>query len=251
MMTNEKKFNGKSEVYSKYRPDYPDQLVKDLVAKNKLNKKSMIADIGSGTGIMTAKLLNLGIKVFAVEPNKEMRNTAIENLKDYKGFFSVSGSAENTTIDENSIDLIVVAQAFHWFNVEEFRKECQRILKPSGIVALVSNERLIEDEITKDIAAAYRKYCPDFKGFSNGLMDASEIYDTFFEEGYTLNTYDNPIIYTKSSFIDRHLSSSFSLKPDDEFYPMLVESLRNIFERHEKNGYLTLSNITKCRCGVV
>ena len=58
-MTNAKKFNGKSDVYSKYRPDYPTQLVKDLTTKNKLNEKSMIADIGSGTGIMTAKILNL------------------------------------------------------------------------------------------------------------------------------------------------------------------------------------------------
>ena len=180
-----------------------------------------------------------------------MRNAAIENLQDHNGFVSVNGSAENTTLDEDSVDLVVVAQAFHWFDVEKFRKECQRILKPTGKVALVSNERLTEDAINKEIAAVYRKFCPDFKGFSNGLMDASEIYDTFFEKGYTLNTYDNPIIYPKSSFIGRHLSSSFSLTPDDEFYPMLVESLSNICERYAKNGYLTLPNITKCRWGVV
>lgn len=250
-MTNEKKFNGKSDVYSKFRPDYPDQLLKDLKIENKLDENSVIADIGAGTGIMTKKLLDLGFNVVVVEPNEEMRKVSIDNLKDYKHFVSVNGSAENTTLKNYSVDMIVVAQAFHWFDVGNFRKECQRIVKAEAKIAIISNERVTEHILNKEIADTYQKYCPNFKGFSNGLMGSDDIYDTFYQKGYSIKTYENPLIYNKNNFIGRHLSSSFSPNQDDELYPMLVESLGDIFDKHSKNGYLTLPNHTKCRCGFV
>lgn len=251
MMANETNFNGKSVVYSKFRPDYPDQLLKNLITDNNLHQNSVVADIGSGTGIMTKKLLEFGFKVFAVEPNDEMRVAASDNLKDYKQLILVNGSAENTTLKDNSVDIIVVAQAFHWFDAVSFRKECQRLLKPGGKVVIISNERVAEDKINKEIAEVYRKYCPNFKGFSNGMMETVGIYENFFEEGYTFKSYGNPLIYNQSSFIGRHLSSSFSLTKEDELYSKLVEALSNIFERNSENGVLTLPNITKYRCGVV
>ena len=116
---------------------------------------------------------------------------------------------------------------------------------------IISNDRVAEDKINKEIAAAYRKYCPNFKGFSNGMIEKVGIYENFFEKGYTFKSYGNPLIYNKSSFIGRHLSSSFSLTKEDEMYPKLVESLSVIFERNSKNGLLTLPNITKYRSGVV
>lgn len=101
-MANETNFNGKSVVYSKFRPDYPDQLLKDLITDNNLHQNSVVADIGSGTGIMTKKLLEFGFKVFAVEPNDEMRVAASDNLKDYKQLILVNGSAENTTLKDRA-----------------------------------------------------------------------------------------------------------------------------------------------------
>lgn len=250
-MKNENKFDGKAIIYSKFRPDYPEQLIIDLIKESKLNVNSSIADIGAGTGIMTKKFLDQGFNVYAVEPNEEMRMAAKEYLKDYKGFILINGSAENTTLDNQTIDLIVVTQAFHWFNMKNFREESQRILKPHGKVAIISNERITEDTINKEIAETYYKYCPNFKGFSNGLMGSTEIYDNFFLGSYTLKTYDNPLIYNKSTFIGRHMSSSFSLTEDDPMYPMLVESLSNLFDKHSKEGYLILPNITKCWCGII
>lgn len=250
MMANETRFNRKSDEYKRFRPGYPDQLLKDIYKENNLNGNSVIADIGSGTGIMTKQLLNLGIKVFAVEPNEDMRMAANETLKEYKDLTFVDGSAEKTTLKDNCVDMVVVAQAFHWFDVESFRNECQRILKPDGKVAIISNERVLEDLTHQEIAVAYRKYSPNFKGFSNGLMGSMDLYDNFFAYGYSHKTYDNPLIYDKGNFIGRHLSSSFSLTKSDEFYPMLVEALSKIFDRHSTNGYLNLPNITNYRCGV-
>ncbi|MFT8323005.1 MAG: class I SAM-dependent methyltransferase [Bacillus sp. (in: firmicutes)] len=250
-MNNESKFNGKSIVYSKYRPDYPEQLVIDLIIENKLNKNSLIADIGSGTGIFTKKLLDFSLNVYAVEPNEVMRNVAEDKLQEYKCFTSVEGSAENTTLLDSSVDFITVAQAFHWFDLENFQRECQRIQKNVGKVAIISNERITETSINKEIADTYQRFCPNFNGFSNGTLAFQDVYDAFFKENYSVKTYNNPLLYSKENFIGRHLSSSFSLTKDEELYPMLVESLSGIFEKYSKNGYLTLPNITKCRCGFV
>ncbi|MBB2479364.1 class I SAM-dependent methyltransferase [Bacillus sp. APMAM] len=250
-MTNITKFNGKSIVYSKFRPDYPNELVMDMIFENKLKEDSIVADIGSGTGIMTKKLLDHGFKVFAVEPNTEMRKVAEEKLKKYKLFISVEGSAENTTLLKRSVDFITVAQAFHWFDLKRFQKECQRILKTHGKVAIISNERMTGTSINQKIEIVYKRFCPDFNGFSNGLNNSEEIYDRFFKENISVKIYENPLSYNKEGFIGRHLSSSFSLTKDDKYYPNLVEALSNIFEKYSKNGIISVPNLTKYRCGCV
>ncbi|WEG10983.1 class I SAM-dependent methyltransferase [Pullulanibacillus sp. KACC 23026] len=245
------RFNKKSLLYSKFRPDYPDQLVIDLKNDNHLTSQSYIADIGSGTGILTKKLLDSGFKVYAVEPNDEMRRTAEVDLQHYEQFTSVNGSAEHTTLADRSVDLITVAQAFHWFDLEQFRKEAQRIIKPSGKVAVISNERIIHTAINQDIAAVYKRYCPNFIGFSNGLLGAEDIYDSFFAEDYSVMSYENPLIFNKEQFIGRHLSSSFALTVEDEFYPMLVEALNALFDKYSQNGEIKVPNVARCRNGSV
>ncbi len=200
---------------------------------------------------MTKILLDSGLCVIAVEPNEDMLKIAIDNLKGYRNFISVKGTAEDTSLETKSVDFIVAAQAFHWFDVLKFRKECKRILKTGGKAAIISNERVTEDIINKEIAAAYQKFCPNFIGFSNGLIDSIERYDSFYEKGYALKSYENPLTYDKNSFIGRHLSSSFALTEGDELYRKLVDSLANIFERHSRNGVLTLANMTKYWCGVL
>ncbi|GKU80717.1 class I SAM-dependent methyltransferase [Niallia sp. NCCP-28] len=252
MMENTKKFNGKAAIYSKFRPDYPDELINDMISEHGLHQNSLIADIGSGTGILTKKLLDANFNVFAVEPNVEMRKLAEEQLKNNKRFISINGSAEYTTLDTSSVDFITVAQAFHWFDYKIFKKECGRILKPSGKVMIISNNRLKEADINQDIIKVYTEFCPEFHGFSNGLSDSEKIYDTFFLKGiYTTNSYQHPLTYNKSSFIGRHLSASYAPKKEDPHYPLIVEAFDNLFEKYCENGYVTLPNATISRCGFV
>ncbi|WP_207767792.1 class I SAM-dependent methyltransferase [Heyndrickxia camelliae] len=250
-MKNISKFNGKSIMYSKFRPDYPNELVMDMIFENTLTSNSIIADIGSGTGIMTKKLLDEGFKVFAVEPNTEMRMVAEEKLQKYKLFNSIEGSAEYTTLLKMSVDFITVAQAFHWFHVKRFQKECQRILKKNGKVAIISNERMAATSINQEIEIAYKQCCPDFNGFSNGFANSEEIYDRFFQKNYSRKIYNNPLLFDKTGFIGRHLSSSFSLTKGDRLYPNLVEALSNIFDKYSKDDVIAVPNLTKYRCGFV
>ncbi|MDB8805765.1 class I SAM-dependent methyltransferase [Romboutsia sp. 1001216sp1] len=119
---NENKFNGMGKIYSKYRPSYPFDFIDYLFTDVGISQRSIIADIGSGTGILTRQLLEKGSKVYGIEPNADMRDIAETNLNNFLGFTSVNGNAENTTIDDNSVDYITVAQAFHWFDRERFKK---------------------------------------------------------------------------------------------------------------------------------
>jgi len=251
-MENIKKFDQKATIYSKFRPDYPDALINDMISDHNLNHHSIIADIGSGTGILTKKLLDSHFKVFAVEPNAKMREVAEEKLKNNKNFISVNGAAEYTSLDTGSVDFITTAQAFHWFDHKMFKKECQRMLKPFGKVMIISNERLKEAAINQEIIKIYTKFCPEFRGFSNGLSESEEIYDKFFFNGaYITNSYHFPLTYNQSSFVGRHLSASYAPKKEDKHYSMIIEALHNLFEKYCQNGYVTLPNVTISRCGFV
>src|SRR5687768_16889833 len=129
------RFSNRVEDYARYRPGYPAAIIEFFTTRLGITKAD-VADVGSGTGIFTALLLDAGHRVFAIEPNDAMRAEAERTLGGREGFVSVDGSAEQTTIDDASVDLITAAQAFHWFDVPATRAEFRRILRADGIVAL-------------------------------------------------------------------------------------------------------------------
>lgn len=140
------RFSDRVENYVKYRPGYPLTAIDYLEKHANLQHRSTIADVGAGTGIFTSLLLDAGYKVFAVEPNQPMRKAAEELLGSNVNFISTDGTADATRLTTNSVDLIVCAQAFHWFNTPETVIEFQRILKPGGYVALIWNKRESVDD---------------------------------------------------------------------------------------------------------
>ena len=138
-----RRFSDRVDNYVRYRPSYPTAVLETLRSECDLSVATVVADIGSGTGILTRLFLENGNRVYGVEPNAEMRGAAEKLLRDFPGFESVAGTAEETGLAANSIDLVVAAQAFHWFDPDRAGMEFQRILRPGGWVALVWNERLV------------------------------------------------------------------------------------------------------------
>ena len=135
-MKTTENFTDKADIYAKYRPSYPNEYIDYLLSANELNENQIVADIGSGTGIFSHQLLESGLHVIGVEPNDDMRKMAEQSLNQYPRFQSIKATAENTTLKENSVDLVTVAQAFHWFDKEAFKIECQRILKQKHTLLL-------------------------------------------------------------------------------------------------------------------
>ena len=131
------RFSNRVKNYVKYRPTYPPEVLHLFKDEMNLQTDSIIADIGAGTGISAKIFLENGNSVFAVEPNATMRGAAAEFLKDYPNLTLVNGTSENTTLEVNSIDFVIAAQAFHWFEQTETRTEFGRISKEKGFIALI------------------------------------------------------------------------------------------------------------------
>ena len=250
---NENKFNGIGNIYAKFRPNYPREFLNYAYTYVGATEKSVFADIGAGTGILTGQILNEGNKVYSVEPNKDMRKIAEKDLNHFTNFHSIDGAAENTTLADNSIDIITVAQAFHWFDRQSFKCECQRILKCTGQVVLVWNSRDAKSELVTENDNINKKYCPNFKGFSGCMRGATDEDDfsDFFSNEYESKIFNNPLNFDKDGFIGRNLSSSYALKSHDDNYNEYISDLTILFNKYSENNILIMPNITRSYIGKV
>ena len=257
---NVRKFDGKGENYSKYRPTYPKEFIDYINSIDGLDDKSIIADIGSGTGILSKQLLGIGKSIIAVEPNADMRRFAESILGNFENFISVNATAENTTLCDRSVDLITVAQAFHWFDKDKFKEECKRILKPGGKVILVWNTRVLSDESMVEYEKIIRQYCPDFEGFSGRKcsslyneigVEGEDEFKMFFEGTYEEKSYQNDQINSLERFIGGALSASYAPNENDDIYTAFVTDLKACFNKYAVNESMVMPFITKSYFGSV
>ncbi len=251
---NETKFDGKGEIYAQFRPSYPQECIDAFFAQLHLTKADVFADIGAGTGKLTQLLLEKGGTVYAVEPNADMRKIAEEKLSALPNFHSVNGTAEHTSLPDRSVSCITAAQAFHWFDRQAFRKECQRILKPGGSVVLLWNSRDGAAALVQENDRLNRLYCPHFKGFSGGMRGAQQDgeFADFFDGGdYQTLQFEFPLYFDEQGFVGRNLSASYAPKPTDAAYNGYVAALRALFGKYAENGRLCMPNFTQCYIGYV
>lgn len=127
-----------SGAYERGRPSYPAEALACLVTELDLGRASTVVDLAAGTGKLTRLLVPLGPKVVAVEPVAAMRS-ALAALVPAAGV--VAGTAEALPLAGESVDAVVVAQAFHWFRVESALAEIARALRPGGGLGLMWNIR--------------------------------------------------------------------------------------------------------------
>jgi SAM-dependent methyltransferase len=136
-------YNNLSTDYARYRPGYPSEAI-DSILDKLYCQSTIIADIGAGTGIGSCLLAQQGVKVYAVEPNDDMR----ESSSPYPLVEFYKGTSENTNLENASVNLITCFQSYHWFNQQRTLIEFLRILKPEGRLALVWNQWDVSDEFT-------------------------------------------------------------------------------------------------------
>jgi len=228
-----KRFSSRVENYIKYRPNYPLEIIDFLKEKRILAEDTVIADIGSGTGILTKIFLDNGNRVYGVEPNKDMREAAEKMLREYTNFSSCEGSAESTGLEHKSIDLIIAGQAFHWFNVDEAKREFKRILKPNGNVALIWNHR---GKAGSDFNNSYEKFTLKYGTDIKEVRKNEGNVDLFFN--YQKETFDNFQELDFTSFKGRVLSSSYIPLADNPIFPKMMLELEDLFNRHQHNGII-------------
>ena len=140
-------------------------------------------------------------------------------------------------------------RAFHWFDAIAFKQECQRILRPNGKVIIVYNTRDESAECNKALAGLHRKYCPEFQGFSKGMND--EKCRAFFEGRCTVFRSDNSQTYNRQRYINRVLSSSYSLCGGDAQYAEYLAGINRLFDVFSVNGLLTVPMLTAAYIGTI
>ena len=230
------RFSSRVEHYVRYRPSYPSAAIDLLKTRCGLSSAAVVADIGSGTGILTELLLESGAQVIGVEPNDEMRAAAEARLGAQARFRSVNGTAEATTLPPASIDLLVAGQAFHWFDVEQARREALRLLRSAGFAALLWNERPPEaTALLDDYEALLLRHSAEYSQIKASRADEVSM-RRFLGGAMELATFPNQQTFDFEGLKGRLMSSSYAPEPGDPQHQPMMAGLQELFGRHQHRG---------------
>ncbi|HLK34563.1 MAG TPA: class I SAM-dependent methyltransferase [Terriglobales bacterium] len=230
------RFSNRVEDYVRYRPGYPPELLECLRRSCGLTPQWIIADIGSGTGLLTKIFLQNGNRVFGVEPNAEMRTAGEELLRAFDRFVSQEGRAEATGLETGSVDLIAAGQAFHWFDRPRARPEFERILKPSGWVALIWNERLTSTPFLADYEQLLHRYSREYSKVDHRNVDESVLAEFFHPGGFRQEVFFMRQQFDWQGVRGRWLSSSYVPAPGQPGHDEMEQELHTCFHRYQQDG---------------
>jgi len=243
------RFSSRVDNYVRYRPGYPPEVLELLKSECGLTPDSVVADIASGTGILTRTLLDNGNRVFGVEPNSAMRKAGEELLARYARFTSVAGTAEATTLVDQSVDFVTAAQSAHWFDREKARREFVRILKSRGWVALLWNERRTDSTpFLRDYEKLLLAYGTDYQDVRHEHTTAA-IATFFAPSPFQARVFENRQEFDYPALQGRLLSSSYTPQPDDPNYVPMLRELHCLFDAHQVNGGVTFEYYTRAYYG--
>lgn len=235
-------FNTKSKNYVDYRPELPQAAV-DLIFS--IIPEPVMADIGSGTGRLSGRCLSCAAKLYAVEPNAQMRRVAEEQFSDHTNFQSVAAFAEQTSLPDKSLDVITVSSAYHYFDNDATRQEFRRILKQYGYIFLFHDIYTgnVYDAEKAMIDQKYRTHP------SNGTTYESRAEALFGKDGYQSKVFENTVYQTYEAFLGGWSSASYIPHVGTPEYGRFEKEARSLFEKYQKDGLIELKVTTTCFYG--
>lgn len=244
------RFSSRAADYVRWRPGYPREVINLLRERCSTSAASILADLGSGTGIFTRSLLETGAQVYAVEPNAEMRREAETALARFPNFHSVAAPAEATGLAAHSIDLIAAAQAAHWFDVGKARAEFRRIAKPGGWLALIWNTRRTGGtSFLREYEALLQRYAANYAEISANQDSTARVTALFAPAAFSSHTFDNRQYFDWEGLAGRLRSSSYAPPPDHPNHDPMFNELRALYDRHHQEGRVTFEYDTRVYLG--
>ena len=161
-------FSNLAVNYAATRPGYSLEFL-SFVLPPLIPSQITFADVGAGTGIFSRQIRDYGVeKMFAVEPNFEMRNQGNSDSEN-KEIIWVDGSAENTNLENASIDVLSMASSFHWTNTDQALKEFYRVVKPGGkFIALWNPRKIHESGLEHEVNLILKEFLPGYFRKSSG-----------------------------------------------------------------------------------
>ena len=202
-------FASAADIYERARPSYPQEAIDWLVTQTGLGPGRSVVDLGAGTGKLTRLLLPTGARVAAVEPIAEMR-------AHIHGAEVLDGTAEAIPLPDASVDLVTVAQAFHWFDHDRALPEIHRVLREGGSLVLVWNMRDLDDPVQRGVEKLLQPLRAEVPGQLQGSwrkpLECSRLFGPA-----TVGEFSYEQRFTTDDLCDRVASTSFvaAMKPVD------------------------------------
>ncbi len=238
------RFTSRAEAYARGRPAYPPELLDLLRRECGLAPGWRVADIGSGTGLLSQLLLSFGCEVFGVEPNQDMRAAGERALANQSRFHSVDGRAEATGLESGAFHLATAGQAFHWFDAGPARAEFRRILKADGWAALVWNERVAASGFMADYEALRNRFAGERP------HPESDAFDAFFGgKHWRLGKIANPREMDEPELLAFLQSCSGSPGRGSEAQGAMLDEAGALFRRYARGGRVTMVYETRVYYG--
>jgi SAM-dependent methyltransferase len=241
-------FTGRAAAYVKNRVGYTREAIECVIARANLDGRQIVADLGAGTGLMTRPLLEHARIVYAVEPADDMRAAAEEALGSNPKFRSVAGTAEETGLAHESIDVIACGNAFHYFDPLRARNEADRILRADGRVVLLFHDwPEVPGGFTKSYLSFLQSVTPRHL-VNTHSPEAHEQRVTGFFEGLDVarDAGEQQEQLSWDALSGRFLSSSFAPNTGDAHYEPAMRALRDLFDRQADRGAVTLTLRWRC-----
>ncbi|MBV9948302.1 MAG: class I SAM-dependent methyltransferase [Myxococcales bacterium] len=255
-MTDSKdRFTDRVDDYVRYRPGYPEEAIAWLVERTGLGPGRDVADVGAGTGILTRQLLGTGARVIAVEPNAAMRDAAAAELgadPSFAGRFATSsGSAEETGLADQSVDVVAAGQAFHWFDPALARAEFARVLRPPGAVVLLWNLRG-DTPLIRDYEDLLVRFAPGYGEVRMRERAEEGPIRAFFSPGAVARVrFEHEQRFDEAGLRGRLLSASYAPRPGHPLHAPMLQRLSEIFRAHERGGEATFAYETVVYAGTL
>lgn len=246
------RFTSRAGDYAAARPGYPAAIATTLIADLMLPSDAVVADIGSGTGLSCEPFLRAGLTVTGVEPNEAMRTEGDRHLAAFARFRSVAGTAEATTLPDTSVDLLIAAQAFHWFDIQLARIEALRILRRPPQAALIWNDRVSTGSA---FAAGYEKLLLDF-GIGYAEIKHRHAHEDsvaafFGQRDFRVASFPNPTALDWDTLVARVNSASYVPKADHPNHATMSGRLRQLFDADQRDGRVTMDYVTRVFYGAL
>ncbi|HXN32780.1 MAG TPA: class I SAM-dependent methyltransferase [Polyangiaceae bacterium] len=234
------RFSDRVDDYVRYRPSYPAALMGRLAVLGRLEVGRVVADVGSGTGILTRLLLAKGARVIGIEPNSAMRAAAERAFSGEARFESKDTRAEATGLADASVDMITAAQSFHWFDPVAARAEFARILKPGRPVALIWNQRF-DTPLNRDYVAMLERFAPEYQPLrERDRVAEARVRPFFAPQAVELEAFAFEQRLDEAGLRGRLASESCTPRAGHPLYEPMMAELTSIFRRYAENGEVVL-----------